>query len=211
MVSVLLCGYQALRLSFSQEETLRRWQRGQARRRNFLSWDSPDSSKRHFCVLLLVLQSSSSCSSPRLSDELTTFNLRHSTVGYGNPFCLCKFCFAYWRRFVLHLNIIPGPRRARAPLTEVNCNYVDTRPLLRTFCTSSWMPKLLFSPLWCTLYPRPLVRLRTESQRMHLRSTSQCIVHRTHPGDLMKFRDEVLTAWSRLHGWLKNCSFVKHV
>lgn len=27
-------------LFFSQEETLRRWRRGQARRRNFLSWDS---------------------------------------------------------------------------------------------------------------------------------------------------------------------------
>lgn len=95
------------------------------------------SSKRHFCVLSLVLQSSSSRSPPRLSDELTTFDLRHSAVGHGNPFCLCKSCFAYWRRLASHLNIILGSRRARASLTEASCNYVDTRPLLRTSCTSS--------------------------------------------------------------------------
>lgn len=93
------------------------------------------SSKRHFYVLSLVLQPSSSCSSPRFSDELTTFNLRHSAVRHGNPFC--KFCFAYWRRLASHLNIILSSRRARASLTVVNCNYVDTRPLLCTSCTSS--------------------------------------------------------------------------
>lgn len=95
------------------------------------------SSKRHFYVLSLVLQSSSSCSSPHFSDELTTFNLRRSAVGHSNPFCFRKFCFAYWRRLASHLNIILSSRPARASLTMVNCNYVDTRPLLYTSCTSS--------------------------------------------------------------------------
>lgn len=141
MISVLY-GYQALRLSsFCLSFRRKRCEGGGGVKPDdvisSLGTRQTASSKQHFCVLLLVLQSSSSCSSSRLSDELTTFNLRHSTVGYGNPFCLCKFCFAYWRRFVSHLNIIPDPRRARALLTEVNCNYVDTRPLLRTFCASS--------------------------------------------------------------------------
>lgn len=83
-----VCGQRLKRsISFSayffyflaDEETLQRWWRGQARRRNFLSWGSLAGSKRHFSVLSLSYV-------PFLlvdNLELPTFNLCQSPPGTG--------------------------------------------------------------------------------------------------------------------------------
>lgn len=85
-------------------------------------WYSPDSSKRHFCVLslrpsVLVLSFFSGYLSP--PSPSPSMNLQPSTsvdpaAGHGDPFCLYQFCFAYWRRLASHLNIILDSCRARA-------------------------------------------------------------------------------------------------
>lgn len=174
-----------------------------------------DSSKRHFCILSLVLRSSSSYSSPGLFLFLApfhpwTYNLQPLPLGRGARQPLLPFtvllCLLAPPRFAFEYNtwLLSG---SRAPLTEANCNYVDARPLLRPFWTSGWMPKLLLShfgalsALAHSRRSRDYERNRNGCASARLHDASS---RRSHPSDLMKFRDEVLMARRRHRGWLEN-------
>ena len=116
------------------------------------------SSKRHFSVLSLVLQFS--CSPLHLSDELTTFNLRHSAVGHGQPLLplqvlLCLLappCFAFeYNTWLSSGARIAQPRRTVIMLIR---GYCCVRFVRRVESRNSFFLSMYFDVLFTLAHSR---------------------------------------------------------